>query len=35
MWLLSNLCKAADSRLVCIDTWGGAEQYTKADSQAR
>ena len=35
MWLLANLCQAADSRLVCIDTWGGAEQYTEADSRAR
>ncbi len=35
VWLLTNLCQAADSLLVCIDTWGGAEQYTRADSQAR
>ena len=35
MWLLTNLCQAADSRLVCIDTWDGAEQYSKADCQAR
>ena len=35
VWLLTNLCQAADSRLVCIDTWGGAEQYGSKNSQAR
>ena len=33
MWLLANLCQAPDSRLVCIDTWAGAEQYSNTDAQ--
>ncbi len=33
MWLLENLCQAAGSRLVCIDTWVGAQQYNSSDLQ--
>ena len=33
VWLLENLCQAADSRLVCIDTWAGAQQYSGSDLQ--
>lgn len=26
-WLLENVCCSPESRLVCIDTWAGAQQY--------
>ena len=29
-WLLENVCCAAESKLVCIDTWDGEAQYGSA-----